>query len=250
MIKIKSRSEVENMRVAGRIVAETFEALKEAIKPGVTTLELDEIAAKHIKKCGAVASFKNYNGYPKSICTSVNSQVVHGIPNRSTVLKEGDIVSIDIGACYKGYHGDSANTFGVGKISDEAQRLIDVTRQSFYEGIKYATAGNRLYDISGAIQEYAEENGYSVVRALVGHGVGSSLHEAPEVPNFGTRGRGVRLISGMTLAIEPMINMGTYHVNTLSDGWTVVTADGKLSAHYEHSVLITDNECELLTVCR
>lgn len=250
MIKIKSHSEIENMKAAGAIVAETFELLKEAVKPGVTTLELDEIAAKHIKKCNAKASFKNYNGYPKSICTSVNSQVVHGIPNRNTVLKEGDIISIDIGACYKGYHGDSAKTFGVGKISDDAQKLIDVTRQSFYEGIKAANPGNRLYDISSRIQEYVEDNGYSVVRALVGHGVGSMLHEAPEVPNFGVAGRGVRLISGMTLAIEPMVNVGTYHVNTLSDGWTVVTADGKLSAHYEHSVLISENGCELLTVCR
>ena len=250
MIKIKSHSEIENMKAAGRIVAETFELLKEAVKPGVSTLELDEIAAKFIKKNNAVASFKNYNGYPKSICTSVNSQVVHGIPNRNTVLKNGDIISIDIGACYKGYHGDSAKTFGVGTISDEAKKLIDVTRQSFYEGIKAAVPGNRLYDISGSIQEYVESHGYSVVRALVGHGVGSELHESPEVPNFGTKGRGVRLISGMTLAIEPMVNMGTYHVNTLSDGWTVVTADGKLSAHYEHSVLISENGCELLTVCR
>lgn len=250
MIKIKSHSEIENMKAAGRIVAETFELLKEAVKPGVSTLELDEIAAKFIKKNNAVASFKNYNGYPKSICTSVNSQVVHGIPNRNTVLKNGDIISIDIGACYKGYHGDSAKTFGVGTISDEAKKLIDVTRQSFYEGIKSAVPGNRLYDISGSIQEYVESHGYSVVRALVGHGVGSELHESPEVPNFGTKGRGVRLISGMTLAIEPMVNMGTYHVNTLSDGWTVVTADGKLSAHYEHSVLISENGCELLTVCR
>ena len=175
---------------------------------------------------------------------------MHGIPNRNTVLKNGDIISIDIGACYKGYHGDSAKTFGVGTISDEAKKLIDVTRQSFYEGIKAAVPGNRLYDISGSIQEYVESHGYSVVRALVGHGVGSELHESPEVPNFGTKGRGVRLISGMTLAIEPMVNMGTYHVNTLSDGWTVVTADGKLSAHYEHSVLISENGCELLTVCR
>ncbi|MBP3336871.1 MAG: type I methionyl aminopeptidase [Clostridia bacterium] len=250
MIKIKSHSEIENMKAAGTIVAETFELLKEAVKPGVTTLELDEIAAKFIKKSGAVASFKNYNGYPKSICTSVNSQVVHGIPNRNTVLKAGDIISIDIGACYKGYHGDSAKTFGVGKISDEAQRLIDVTRQSFYEGIKAAGSGNRVGDISASVQRYAEENGYSVVRALVGHGVGSELHESPEVPNFGTAGRGVRLVSGMTIAVEPMINQGSYHVNTLSDGWTVVTADGKLSAHYEHSILISDNGCELLTVCR
>lgn len=250
MIKIKSHSEIENMKAAGRIVAETFELLKEAVKPGVTTLELDEMAAKFIKKNGAKASFKNYNGYPKSICTSVNSEVVHGIPSRNVILKGGDIISIDIGACYKGYHGDSAKTFAVGKISDEAQKLIDVTRESFYEGIKFAGAGNRLQDISSTIQNYVEKNGYSVVRALVGHGVGSELHESPEVPNFGTFGRGVRLVSGMTLAIEPMVNQGKYNVNTLSDGWTVVTADGKLSAHYEHSILITENGAELLTVCR
>lgn len=250
MIKIKSHSEIEKMKAAGSIVAETFELLKEAVKPGVTTLELDEIAAKFIKKSGAVASFKNYNGYPKSICTSVNSEVVHGIPSKKTVLKGGDIISIDIGACYKGYHGDSAKTFAVGEISEEAARLIEVTRQSFYEGVKFAVPGNRLYDISSAVQTYVEKNGFSVVRALVGHGVGSALHESPEVPNFGTAGRGVRLVSGMTLAIEPMVNMGAYHVNTLSDGWTVVTADGKLSAHYEHSVLLSENGCELLTVCR
>lgn len=250
MIKIKSHSEIEKMKAAGSIVAETFELLKEAVKPGVTTLELDEIAAKFIKKSGAVASFKNYNGYPKSICTSVNSEVVHGIPSKKTVLEGGDIISIDIGACYKGYHGDSAKTFAVGEISEEAARLIEVTRQSFYEGVKFAVPGNRLYDISSAVQTYVEKNGFSVVRALVGHGVGSALHESPEVPNFGTAGRGVRLVSGMTLAIEPMVNMGAYHVNTLSDGWTVVTADGKLSAHYEHSVLLSENGCELLTVCR
>lgn len=249
MIKIKSRLEIDKMRTAGKILAETFLALEEHIKPGVTTYELDNIAKKFIKSNNALCSFKNYNGYPANICTSVNEQVVHGIPSKSVMLKDGDIVSIDIGVLYQGFHGDSAKTFAVGKISDEAQRLIDVTKESFYRGFEKATTDNRLFDISAAIQGYAEENGFSVVRKLVGHGVGSALHEDPEVPNFGTAGKGVRLLPGMTLAIEPMINMGTYDVDTLSDGWTVVTADGKLSAHYEHSVLITNNGPEILTKC-
>lgn len=249
MIKIKSRQEIDKMRTAGRILAETFLALEEHIKPGITTYELDSIAKKFIKSNNALCSFKNYNGYPANICTSVNEQVVHGIPSKDTVLSDGDIISIDIGVLYQGFHGDSAKTFAVGKISDEAQRLIDVTKESFYRGLLKATPDNRLYDISAAIQNYVEDNGFSVVRKLVGHGVGSALHEDPEVPNFGTAGRGVRLLPGMTLAIEPMVNMGTYDVDTLSDNWTVVTADGRLSAHYEHSVLITANGPELLTVC-
>lgn len=249
MIKIKSRLEIDKMRTAGKILAETFLALEEHIKPGITTYELDNIAKKFIKSNNALCSFKNYNGYPANICTSVNEQVVHGIPSKSVILKDGDIVSVDIGVLYQGFHGDSARTFAVGKISDEAQRLIDVTKESFYRGFEKATTDNRLFDISAAIQGYAEENGFSVVRKLVGHGVGSALHEDPEVPNFGTAGKGVRLLPGMTLAIEPMINMGTYDVDTLSDGWTVVTADGKLSAHYEHSVLITNNGPEILTKC-
>ena len=249
MIKIKSRQEIDKMRAAGKILAETFLALEEHIKPGITTYELDSIAKKFIKSNNALCSFKNYNGYPANICTSVNEQVVHGIPSKSTVLSDGDIVSIDIGVLYQGFHGDSAKTFAVGNISDEAQRLIDVTKESFYRGLLKATTDNRLFDISAAIQNYVEDNGFSVVRKLVGHGVGSALHEDPEVPNFGTAGRGVRLLPGMTLAIEPMVNMGTYDVDTLSDNWTVVTADGRLSAHYEHSVLITANGPELLTVC-
>lgn len=250
MIKIKAAHEIDAMRAAGKIVAATFERLSEAVKPGVTTAELDDLAARFIKKQNATCSFWHYNGYPGHICTSVNGQVVHGIPSRHTVLKEGDIISIDIGACYQGYHGDSAKTFPVGQISPEAEKLIRVTRESFYEGLKMAHTGNRLFDISAAIQNHVEKNGFSVVRSLVGHGVGSALHEDPEVPNFGTAGRGARLLSGMTLAIEPMVNQGTYHVNTLADDWTVVTADGKLSAHYEHSILITKNgEAELLTVC-
>lgn len=249
MIKIKSPQEIEAMRTAGRITAETFECLREAIQPGITTAELDEIAARFIRKNNATCSFWQYNGYPAHICSSVNEQVVHGIPSKKVTLREGDIVSIDIGVCYKGYHGDSAKTFAVGMISSEAEKLIRVTKESFYEGLKMAQVGNRVFDIGAAVQSYVEQNGYSVVRSLVGHGVGSALHEDPEVPNFGTPGRGARLMPGMTLAIEPMVNQGTYHVNTLSDGWTVVTADGKLSAHYEHSVLIRDGEAEILTTC-
>jgi len=248
MIKIKSAHEIAKMRTAGRITAETFEVLKEYIKPGITTRELDKIAAEHINKSGADCSFYQYNGYPGHICISVNDEVVHGIPGKR-ILREGDIVSVDAGACYDGYHGDAARTYAVGAISPEAEKLISVTEQSFFEGIKYATAGNRLFDISAHIQEFVEENGCSVVRALVGHGIGGHLHEDPEVPNFGVCGRGPRLISGMTIAVEPMVNLGTYKVNTLSDGWTVVTADGALSAHYENTILITENGAEILTKC-
>ena len=249
MIRIKSEHEIKKMRIAGRIVAETFEVLREALKPGVTTAELNQLADRYIKKNGATCSFYHYSGYPGSICTSVNEQVVHGIPSRHTVLKEGDIISLDVGACYDGYHGDAARTYAVGAISAEAQKLIDVTKQSFFEGYEKAVPGNRIGDIAHAVQSHVEANGFSVVRALVGHGVGSDMHEAPEVPNFGNAGRGVRLVSGMTIAIEPMVNMGTYHVNTLSDGWTVVTADGKLSAHYENSVVVTGDGPEILTKC-
>lgn len=249
MIRVKSAHEIEKMRAAGRIVAETFEVLKEALKPGVTTAELNQLAERFIKKSGATCSFYRYNGYPGSICTSINEQVVHGIPSKHTVLKEGDIISLDVGAYRDGYHGDAARTFAVGKISADAQKLIGVTKQSFFEGIEKAVPGNRIGDIGHAVQAYVEANGFSVVRALVGHGVGSDMHEDPEVPNYGSEGRGVRLVSGMTIAIEPMVNMGTYHVNTLSDGWTVVTADGKLSAHYENSIAVTGNGPEILTKC-
>ncbi|MBO5930182.1 MAG: type I methionyl aminopeptidase [Clostridia bacterium] len=248
MIKIKSAYEIAQMRIAGRITAEALEILKEHIKPGITTRELEKRAADHINKSGADCSFYQYNGYPGHICISVNDEVVHGIPGKR-VLREGDIVSVDVGACYGGYHGDAARTYAVGTISPEAEKLISVTKQSFFEGIKYATAGNRLFDISAHIQEFVEENGCSVVRALVGHGIGGHLHEDPEVPNFGASGRGPRLISGMTIAVEPMVNLGTYKVNTLSDGWTVVTADGMLSAHYENTILITENGAEILTKC-
>ena len=249
MIKIKSAHEVEQMRVAGRITAETFEALKDHIKPGVTTMELDKIAAEYISKSGATCSFYHYNGYPGHICISVNQEVVPGIPSHARVLHEGDIVSVDIGAVYGGYHGDAARTYAVGTISPEAEKLISVTKQSFFEGIEQAVSGNRLFDISANIQKFVESNGCSVVRALVGHGVGRNLHEDPEVPNFGTAGRGPRLVSGMTIAVEPMVNLGTYKVITLPDEWTVVTADGKLSAHYENTILITDHGAEILTKC-
>ncbi len=249
MIKIKSPHEIEAMRASGKILAETFEYLAEHVQPGISTAELDDLAFRFIRKNNATCSFWQYNGYPAHICSSVNEQVVHGIPSKKVKLAEGDIVSLDIGVFYKGYHSDSARTFAVGAISPEAEKLIRVTKESFYEGLKMAQAGNRVYDIGARVQTYVEQNGFSVVRSLVGHGVGSALHEDPEVPNFGTPGRGARLMPGMTLAIEPMVNQGTYHVNTLSDGWTVVTADGKLSAHYEHTILVKDGEAEILTSC-
>ena len=250
MISVKSLREIELMRTAGKITGETLQLLAESIVPGITTLELDKIAENYIRKCGAVPSFKNYGGFPKSLCASVNDEVIHGIPSKAKVLKEGDIISFDIGACYKGYHGDAARTVGVGKISDDAQKLIDVTEQSFFEGIALAKPGQRVSDISAAVQKYAESFGYGVVKDYVGHGIGSALHEAPEVPNFAdlSRGRGARLVAGMTLAIEPMINMGDYRVKVLDDDWTVKTLDGCLSAHYENTVLITNGEPEILTL--
>ena len=248
MITIKSKSEIEKMRAAGKITGDALKLIEKHIKPGVTTAELDKIAFDFIKKQGATPSFLNYNGFPGSICASPNSQVVHGIPSKNVTLKEGDIISIDMGAYKDGFHSDAARTFPVGKISEEAQRLIDVTRQSFYEGIKYATHGAKLGDVSAAIQEYVENNGYSVVRDLVGHGIGKNLHEDPSVPNYGKKGKGVKLAQGMTLAIEPMVNEGEYDVAVLDDDWTVVTEDGSLSAHYENTVLITKGECEILTL--
>lgn len=248
MITIKSKSEIEKMRIAGKITGDALKLIEKHIKPGVTTFELDKIAFDFIKKQGATPSFLNYNGFPGSICASPNSQVVHGIPSKNVVLKEGDIISIDMGAYIGGYHSDAARTFPVGKISDEAQRLIDVTRESFFEGIKYATHGAKLGDVSAAIQEYVEKNGYSVVRDLVGHGIGKNLHEDPSVPNYGKAGKGVRLAQGMTLAIEPMVNAGEYDVVVLDDDWTCETEDGSLSAHYENTVVITKGECEILTL--
>jgi len=247
MIIIKSAKEIELMRIAGRIVAETHEKLKEVIKPGITTKELDIIAEEYIRKSGALPAFKGYYGFPASICTSVNEQVVHGIPGH-VVLKDGDIVGIDIGAIYEGYVGDAARTLGIGTISSDAQRLIKVTQESFFAGIEYAREGNRLSDISHAIQQYVESHGYSVVRDLVGHGIGKAMHEDPQIPNYGLAGRGPRLAAGMALAIEPMVNQGKYAVKTLSDGWTVLTADGSLSAHYENTIVITKQAPELLTL--
>lgn len=247
MIYIKSRQEIELMREAGKIVAEAHELVREAIKPGITTMELDQIVETHILNRGAIPAFKGYGGFPASTCTSVNHEVVHGIPGLKR-LEEGDILSVDIGALYKGYYGDSAKTHAIGKISPRAEELIEVTRQSFYEGIKFAKLGYRLSDISHAIQTYVESKGFSVVRNYVGHGIGTSMHEEPQIPNYGPPGKGPRLKEGMVLAIEPMINIGTYEVKVLSDGWTVVTLDGEYSAHYEHTVAITDGEPEILTL--
>lgn len=248
MITIKSKSEIEKMRVAGKITGDTLKVIEKHIRPGVSTEQLDKIARDYIVSRGATPSCLHYEGYPKSICASVNDAVVHGIPSKNVVLSEGDIVSIDLCACKDGYHGDAARTFAVGEISSEAQRLIDVTKESFFEGIKYAVHGAKLGDVSAAIQEYVESHGYSVVRDLVGHGIGRNMHEDPSVPNFGHRGRGVRLASGMTLAVEPMVNAGDWQVEVLDDDWTVVTKDGTLSAHYENTILIKKTECEILTL--
>lgn len=247
MINVKSRKEIELMRVAGRLTGETLELMAEHIKPGITTGELDRIAENFIRKNHAVPSFKNYNGFPKSLCISVNNQVIHGIPGKR-VLHEGDIVSIDVGACYQGYHGDAARTFAVGTISEEAEKLIYVTQNCFFQGLEFCQVGNRISDISHVVQITAEGAGYGVVRDYIGHGVGAALHESPEIPNFGRPGRGARLVAGMTLAIEPMINEGDYRVKVLPDGWTVETLDGCLSAHYENTVLITSSEPEILTI--
>jgi methionyl aminopeptidase len=247
MMTLKSDREIQKMREAGRIVAEVHEMIRAAIVPGVTTQELDAMAEAEIVRQGGIPAFKGYGGFPGTICASVDHQVVHGIPN-SLQLAEGSIISIDIGVLKEGYFADSAKTHPVGKISEEAERLIQVTRQSFYEGLKYCREGFRLSDIGHAIQSYVEANGYSVVRDLVGHGIGTELHEDPQVPNFGFPNKGPRLRKGLVLAIEPMVNQGTYHVETLLDNWTVVTLDNKLSAHYEHTVAITEGEPLLLTV--
>ena len=247
MITLKSSHEIDLMRRAGKITAAARALAGEMVRPGVTTQEIDSAVEHFIRKEGAVPSFLHYNGFPASACISINDEVIHGIPSKKRVLKEGDIVSVDVGAVIGGFHGDCAATFACGKISEEAQRLIDVTRQSFFEGIKFAKQGYRVQDISAAVQAYAEENGFSIVREFVGHGVGAALHESPEVPNYGQRGRGPRLLKGMTLAIEPMVNAGAAAILQLSDGWTVKTQDGKLSAHYENTILITDGEPEILT---
>lgn len=247
MITIKNAHQLEAMRQACKITAAARALAGEMVRPGVTTRQIDKAVHDFIVSQGAKPSFLNYSGYPASACISVNSTVIHGIPS-DYALREGDIVSVDVGAYYKGFHGDCAATFPCGAVSAQAQRLIDVTKQSFFEGLAFVRPGHRVSDISHAIQSYVESNGYSVVRAFVGHGVGAQLHEEPEVPNFGAPGHGPRLLPGMTLAIEPMVNMGTYQVHVLKDRWTTVTADGKLSAHYENTVLITDGEPEILTV--
>lgn len=247
MITVKSAVELKLMREAGRIAKLALTECGKAVKPGVTTKQLDDIARKVIRENGATPSFLGYNGFPGAICCSINEVVIHGIPD-SRKVEEGDIVSIDVGAIYKGYHGDNADTFAAGTISEEAQRLIDVTRQSFYEGIKQAVIGNRVSDISKAVQDYAEAHGYGVVRDFVGHGIGTQMHEAPEVPNYYSGGnRGVRLVKGMTLAIEPMVNLKLCGVKIMPDGWTVKTVDGAISAHYENTIVITENGPVILT---
>ena len=247
MIAIKNGQELGSMRKACKITAAARALAGEMVRPGVTTKQIDKAVHDYIVSQGAKPSFLGYGGFPASTCISVNDCVIHGIPG-GYVLKDGDIVSIDVGAYYKGFHGDCAATFPCGNISDQAQKLIDVTKQSFFEGIRFAKRGHRVSDISHAIQTYVESNGFSVVRSFVGHGVGAQLHEEPEVPNFGAAGRGPRMLPGMTLAIEPMVNEGGHEVRVLKDGWTTVTADGKLSAQYENTVLITDGEPEILTV--
>lgn len=247
-ISIKSQREIELMREAGKILAVVHDELSKIIKPGITTLDIDKKGEEIIRSYDCIPSFLNYNGYPASICVSVNEQVVHGIPSKKTVLKEGDIVSLDAGVIYKGYQSDAARTWAVGEISKEAAKLIEDTKASFFEGIKYAKEGCHLHEISAAIDQYCTSRGYGIVRDLVGHGIGSNLHEDPQIPNFRQLRRGPKLVAGMTLAIEPMINMGTWKVNFLDDDWTVVTADGSLSAHYENTVLITKGEPEILSL--
>ena len=249
MIILKSNDEITLMKKAGKIVGETLLLLEKEVKPGVTTAELDMMAEEFITKHGAKPSFKGLYGFPSSLCISVNEQVIHGIPGNYS-LQEGDIVSIDCGACIEGFHGDAARTFPVGNVSEAAQKLIDITEQSFFKGIEYAKVGNRLSDISHEIQSYVEAAGFSVVRDFVGHGIGRNVHEDPNVPNFGKSGRGPKLQEGMVLAIEPMVNAGTYKVTTLKDGWTVVTADNSLSAHYENTVAILSDGPEILTLIK
>ena len=247
-VTIKSAQELEYMREAGRILASVHQTLGDALCEGMSTLEIDTLGEEIIRSFGCEPSFLNYMGYPASVCVSVNDEVVHGIPREDHIITNGDIVSLDIGVIYKGYHSDAARTHGVGEISPEAQALIDVTRESFFAGIEQATAGRHLNDISSAIGDYATKRGYGVVRDLVGHGIGTHLHEDPEIPNFRTKGRGIRLMAGMTLAIEPMVNAGTWEVAYEDDDWTVVTDDGSLSAHYENTILVTKDGCEILTL--
>lgn len=249
-ITIKSAREIELMTEAGRILEIVHEELAKALHPGMSTMDIDQLGEEVIRSYGCIPSFLDYNGYPASICVSVNDEVVHGIPDKHRILREGDIVSLDAGVIHKGYHSDAARTYGIGEISKEAEDLIRVTRECFFEGIKYAKEGNYLFEISAAIGTYAEKHGYGVVRDLCGHGIGTNLHEDPEIPNYKVNRKGVKLKSGMTLAIEPMINAGTWQVKWLDDDWTVVTRDNSLSAHYENTVLITDNEPKLLTLSK
>lgn len=249
-ITIKSAREIELMTEAGRILEIVHEEMEKALRPGMSTMDINALGEEVIRSYGCEPSFLNYNGYPASICVSVNEEVVHGIPSRKKIIREGDIVSLDAGVIYKGYHSDAARTHAVGEVSKEAQKLIEVTRQSFFEGMKFAKEGNYLFEISAAIGKYAESFGYGVVRDLCGHGIGSHLHEDPEIPNHAMIRKGPKLRAGMTLAIEPMINAGTANVKWLDDDWTVVTADGRLSAHYENTVLITKDGPVLLTLSR
>jgi len=247
MVIIKNSEQLMLMRRAGKITAEALLVAREAIKPGVSTKDVDTKIRRFIEKCGAIPSFLGYDGFPGSACISLNNEVIHGIPSPKVIIREGDIVKVDVGARYRGYNGDSARTFPVGKVSDEALRLISVTERSFYEAMKVARHGNRVGDIGAAIENFVISNGFKIVKAYVGHGVGASLHEDPQVPNYGTPGRGARLYSGMTLAIEPMVNVGTEEVDVLRDGWTVVTADGTLSAHYENSIAVCEGDPIILT---
>ena len=247
-ITIKSKSEIEKMREAGRLLSLVHDEMAKHVKPGVSTMELNRIGEDMIRSFGCIPSFLNYDGYPASICTSVNDRVVHGIPNKHDILKEGDIVSLDAGLIYQGYHSDAARTWMVGNVAPEVKKLVVVTQESFFVGIKLAKAGNHLYDISAAIEEYVNSYGFTCVRDLVGHGIGTSMHEDPQIPNFRQHRRGVKLQPGMTLAIEPMVNMGSWEVRILDDDWTVVTEDGSLSSHYENTILITDGEPEILSL--
>ena len=247
MIIVKNSEQLKLMRQAGRITAEALMVAEEAIRPGMSTKELDTKIQRYIEKCGATPTFLGYNGFPGSACISLNEEVIHGIPSDKIIIREGDIVKVDVGARFRGYNGDSARTFAVGKVSDEALRLISVTEQSFYEAIKFARAGNRIGDIGHAVEDFVISNGFSVVKEFTGHGVGAELHEDPSIPNYGRAGRGARLYSGMTLAIEPMVNAGVEKVKVRRDGWTVVTEDGKLSAHYENTIAVTESDPLILT---
>ena len=247
MIQLKNSQQISAMMEAGRITGEALLLAREHIREGVSTFEIDKIIREYIERCGAKPSFLGYGGFPGSACISINDEVIHGIPSKSRILKEGDIVKVDVGAFYKGFHGDSARTIPVGRVSDEAEKLIRVTRESFFAGVENMKVGNRIGDIGAAIQKCVENEGYSVVRRYIGHGIGRDLHEQPDVPNYGTAGRGTRLCAGMVLAIEPMVNVGTFEVKELPDGWTVKTLDGSLSAHYENTVALTSDGVLILT---